>query len=296
MTPSRDNSFLNYLAALGHVIMGQHEASKLVGHKGRRGSERERILGDCLLKLLPDRFGIGAGEIRSSNGRTSPEFDLIVYDRAFCAMLFNEKSVQIFPIESVYAVISVRSRLDNQHLREFSTSVQQLRDTRAYERSTPKALIDRSWFADKNEVWAHPTPAAFAFGFEGGSLKAFSDSLNEHYRSTASGGQFPPDPVLNCVCVMQRGIITQMVRPGDVNSIYPFPTHPEGSELHLTTVESGELAFPLFATCLIYALTETIVFPPGLEYYISAFRSLDKPVALSVVREPLPAGPRQATK
>lgn len=287
MAGSTNHAFLNYLKAVGEIITGQYRASKLVKHRGRKGSAREGILADAVRRLLPDRFGIGAAEIRAVNGQTSPEFGLIIYDKRNCAILYNEKSVQVYPIESVYAVVSARSRLDAAHLRKFSNCLRDLRDLRLFPRSTPKALLDRSWLGGQGQIRVHPTPGGFVFGFEGSSLAELSGSVHTHYVESAAQAQFPPDPVLNCVCVIGRGIITQIVGPGGVNTIYPFPSHPEDWDLCVTTVEHGDLAFPFFAACLIYVLTETFVFPPALAYYTSAFAEVTPPISFDVIRRPI---------
>lgn len=279
-----------YLQSLGEQIMAEHAASNRVAHRGRKGSARETSLGRQLRKVLPARFGIGAGEIRASNGTCSGEHDLIIYDEPNCAFLFKDETVQVFPIESVYAVISVRSQLDSQHLIDFSDSVRQLRDSRVFSRSTPTALLDRWLVPGQTTIHVPPTPAAFAFGYKGASLKGLSDAMHRHYLASAGSGEFSPDPILNCVCVMGQGIITQIVRPGEVNTIYPFPSHPQEWALHVTTVENAQLAFGLFVSCLVYVLTETKVTPPALSYYTSAFTDMAQAVNMSIVTSPLPSG------
>jgi hypothetical protein len=280
---------LDYLQSLGDQLVAEHQASAQIGHRGRKGTSRENILGRLLRTVLPSRFGIGGGEIRASNGARSGEHDLIIYDEPNCAFLFKDESVQVYPIETVYAVISVRSHLDAEHLRQFSDEVIQLRDTRQFPRSTPTALLQRSLALGRTEIQAHPSPAAFAFGYEGGELRGLSDALHNHYLASASRAEFPSDPILNCVCVMGRGIITQMVGPGEINSVYPFSFHPEGRGLHLTTIEHPRLAFALFITSLVYAVTEAQAFPPGLSYYTSAFTDIQPPLNLNVIGTSLPS-------
>ena len=118
---------------------------------------------------------------------------------------------------------------------------------------------------------------AFAFGYDGAALGGLSDSLHSHYFASASRAEFPSDPILNCVCVMGKGVITQMVDPGGSNSVYPFSHHPQGPVLQLTAIENPRLAFPLFISCLVYSITEALAFPPGLAYYTSAVTEMEPP-------------------
>lgn len=49
-------------------------------HRGETGGRREDDLREFLRSFLPERLGIGSGEIAASDGSVSPQMDLIVYD------------------------------------------------------------------------------------------------------------------------------------------------------------------------------------------------------------------------
>jgi hypothetical protein len=92
-------------------IAADLENSKLFTHMGDRGSFREAIIKDFLRPFLPDCFGLSSGEIFSMNGAQSAQVDIVVYDAAFSTVLFRNGPHQLFPAESVYGSIEVKSNL-----------------------------------------------------------------------------------------------------------------------------------------------------------------------------------------
>jgi len=87
-------------------------------HMGERGSEREKGLQEFLKNYLPSRYAIATGEIVDTNGNTSRQCDLIIYDHLNCPLLLAGKDIRVFPAESVCAVIEVKSVLTYDELRD----------------------------------------------------------------------------------------------------------------------------------------------------------------------------------
>ncbi len=82
-----------------------------IKHMGERGSEREAVVKSFLGAYLPTRYGIASGEIVDKKGATSHQCDLIIYDHYNCPLLLAGRDIRIFPAESVFAVIEVKSVL-----------------------------------------------------------------------------------------------------------------------------------------------------------------------------------------
>lgn len=81
-------------------------------HRGETGRRREDDLREFLRSFLPERLGIGSGEIAASDGSVSPQMDLIVYDALETPLLNQAKSSIVVPVEGIFGVIEVSSRLD----------------------------------------------------------------------------------------------------------------------------------------------------------------------------------------
>lgn len=90
-------------------------------HSGLVGKVRQILVETLLVPLLPDGFQIGTGKVTDSNGSLSAETDVIIYDRRSVPPVLYDEKHGLFPIESVYYVIEVKSTLS---AAEFEKSIQ----------------------------------------------------------------------------------------------------------------------------------------------------------------------------
>lgn len=88
-------------------------------HSGLKGSFRECIISDIIRPFLPKRYGLTTGESFDSAGNTSKQLDVVVYDDLF-SYAIPYSNYHLLPIESVYGVIEVKSKLDK---KEFDNSI-----------------------------------------------------------------------------------------------------------------------------------------------------------------------------
>src|SRR5262249_43601 len=77
---------------------------------------REHIIGRFLRPFLPNCYGIGSGQVFSSDGSVSNQVDLVLYDQVFSNVLFRDATNNLFPCESVYGTIEVKSILSKEEL------------------------------------------------------------------------------------------------------------------------------------------------------------------------------------
>jgi len=101
-------------------VQSHVEDSNLFEHMGERGSYRERILSDFLRPFLAPCFGIASGEVFDKAGNNSKQVDVIVYDALFSAPLLLDQSTNlgVFPSESIYACVEVKSNLTSDELQK----------------------------------------------------------------------------------------------------------------------------------------------------------------------------------
>ena len=85
--------------------------SSKIEHNGLKGTIREDKLKEYLSKLFPTKYAIGNGVIVDANETQSRQQDFIIYDNFNSPKLMETESVQVIPIESVYATIEVKSTL-----------------------------------------------------------------------------------------------------------------------------------------------------------------------------------------
>ena len=87
------------------------ETEKTLKFPPDRGGQREEAIRKFLSEKLPRRYGISKGFVVSHEGIQSDQCDVIVYDADTSPIFYTDINQEILPIESVYAVIQVKSRL-----------------------------------------------------------------------------------------------------------------------------------------------------------------------------------------
>jgi len=99
------------------MLIDFNEISAEISHRGAKGSVREtEVIKEYLEKYLPGNIGVANGECISTDGQVSNECDIILFEKNTTPYLVHKEGYQIFPIECVYGVIEVKSKLDKQQL------------------------------------------------------------------------------------------------------------------------------------------------------------------------------------
>jgi len=81
-------------------------------HPVSKGDSTESAWLELLRNHLPTRYSVGRGIIVDSNGDKSDVIDLIIYDRHFTPLIFNQHGEIVIAAEAVYAVFEAKQELD----------------------------------------------------------------------------------------------------------------------------------------------------------------------------------------
>jgi hypothetical protein len=97
--------------------------SKDIRHPRDVGLAREQILRKFLVDtgLLPNRYAATSSSVRvaSTSGHMSNEIDLLFYDpNESISLMRRESAYSVFPVESTYGVIQVKSKVTRNDIRE----------------------------------------------------------------------------------------------------------------------------------------------------------------------------------
>ena len=178
-------------------LLSDFNVSAMYEHQGNKGSFREGALRDFLASdRMPSKYGLGTGEIVSSHGEVSKQSDLIVFDRLNSIPLLYSDTVQVFPVESVYGVVEVKSKLSKDELLKALENIKSV-----------KALGDDSVTQYRNGpiAYARKTPRpfgiVFAYGLANNSLESLRSNLQEWESNEEK--QFWP----NMIVVLGVGVI-----------------------------------------------------------------------------------------
>lgn len=101
---------------LAEETIGRLSEAGQIGHPGEIGRARENILRDYLTNLVPPGFGLDTGFVIDALGGKSLQQDIVIYRREYHP-IFKIGGVFLFPVESVAAVIEVKSTLSTAELK-----------------------------------------------------------------------------------------------------------------------------------------------------------------------------------
>ena len=96
-------------------------------HNLTTGEVREDSLRGFLINLLPNFFKYGNGVLIDSEGNKSPQQDIIIYSPYVSILTPKSK---LFPIDSVFATIEVKTKLDKDQLIKSMKSISSVKNLR----------------------------------------------------------------------------------------------------------------------------------------------------------------------
>lgn len=121
---------MDYYTALrksGKILDAYFEQSKDILHSASKGMVRETIVSKVIRPFLPLRYGLSGGEAFDSEGNTSKQLDLVVYDAVFSYLVpYTDNYIQ-FPCESVYGNIEIKSKLNEEEFKKAVINIESLK-------------------------------------------------------------------------------------------------------------------------------------------------------------------------
>lgn len=87
-----------------------------VPHSGVAGAVNEQHFIDLLRRYLPKRYEVDSAIVIDSNGRTSDQIDVVIFDNQYTPTLLDQKCHRFVPVEAVYAVIEVKPTIDKEYV------------------------------------------------------------------------------------------------------------------------------------------------------------------------------------
>jgi len=91
-------------------------SSESITHDGVMGDVNEQHFIEVLRKYLPNRYGVDNAIVIDSNGTTSEQIDIVIYDPQYTPTLLDQHDHRFIPAESVYAVFEVKPTINKSYL------------------------------------------------------------------------------------------------------------------------------------------------------------------------------------
>jgi hypothetical protein len=97
-------------------LQGELGAAKITRHPDDKGDIGEDAWRNLLSHLLPKRYGVSKATVVDANGGQSHAIDIVIHDRHFSPLVFQQHDVLYVPAESVYAAFEVKPELNKEYL------------------------------------------------------------------------------------------------------------------------------------------------------------------------------------
>jgi len=244
------SKLLTALRTASKRMIADLEDSELFTHNGEIGDIREQIVQSFLRPYLPDCYSLGTGQIFDSKDQMSKQIDVVIYDQLFSTVLFKDKEICLFPYESVYGTIEIKSTLSGDTLTEACENIASVRKLVRDPSHTafslphygsiisddPKNLIEY----DKRRA---NLPLNIIFAYDGLLAKTCRDQLIEKLRSLdAHVKHLMPDFIFN----FKRGYMitkSELKSDGHWIALRDFRGEPEFNNYLILETGDDTLAF-----------------------------------------------------
>ena len=218
-----------------------------IEHNGEKGIARENTLENALRKYIPDKYIFSKGMIIDSKDEQSRQVDIIIHDKMLSPILLNLESTRIIPIESVYGVIEVKSRLTKNELAKAIKNIESVR-------RLPKKTMTGMSFPTFGYLFAYDSDS---------SLETVYKNFIELSKEVTADHQ------ISCICVLNKGLII----PLDKYNLLTIKLFPEEDTV-FAIFNDGDNALLIFYLILFQTLNSIMVFPPNMLEYAQSSGSL----------------------
>lgn len=260
------------LQAQAAALLAQFERLANIRHRQLSGVEREGPVREFLQRHLPGRFLVGTGSIASATKNPGGQHDIVITDAQHSLLLLAATSACLFPIESVHAVVEVRSGPDLE-LPKLGKSLARLRALR------PELGLARySPLQTERDVGRTDPAIHTLFGYRGPknstdlvrSLRAVNEQCTEG----------------SSRCVIDFVVVLSATRSADLKTGYVVgysQTHPASGRFfkhHYYPIKGepglqgpqvllrGEDSFAYWYASILNHLGGVIAYPPNLYRYL----------------------------
>ena len=101
-----------------------------ITHNGLLGELNEQHFIEVLRRYLPRRYGVSRGVVIDSNGATSDQIDIVIYDPQYTPTMLDQQDHRYVLAESVYAVLEVKPKITSETIRYAARKARSVRELR----------------------------------------------------------------------------------------------------------------------------------------------------------------------
>lgn len=209
-----------------------------IPHAGEKGQINEEIFRDFLSKYLPKSLDISTGFVIDTNGGISRQLDIIISDVAKTPIFFENgegnKRIRVVPVECVYAIIEVKTKLTKQEIDNCLVNMESVKklEKKAYVLPPQNLRIN---ILQYGKGWDICPVNYYVFAYEADNLQALRNYLSEKFKEK----DLPIHLRVDTICVLNQGLITNWLP--EISKFEALPE--EGSNLIVVSAEDALLLF-----------------------------------------------------
>ncbi|WP_440948681.1 DUF6602 domain-containing protein [Methanosarcina sp. T3] len=214
-----------------------------IPHSGEKGQINEEVFRNFLSKYLPKSLDISTGFVIDTNGGISRQLDIIISDAAKTPIFFengkSNKKIRVIPVECVYAIIEVKTKLTKQEIDSCIVNMESVKKLEKKAYVLPPRSI-RINILQYGKEWDICPVNYYVFAYEADNLQVLRDYLLEKVKEK----DLPVHLRVDTICVLNEGLITNWLP-----KISKFESLPEeGSDLIVISTEDALLLFYLITS------------------------------------------------
>jgi hypothetical protein len=250
--------FLQALRNVSSKLSAEFEDSKLFEHSAEKGNFREETISQLLRPFLPNCYAMGTGQIFSCDGNTSKQIDIVIYDNVYSNVLFKNRKDNLFPCESVYGEIEIKSMLSTDELIKSLDNIASLKKLNRQDSTildispTYHLNIGEGLTASNDKLNPY---LCMIFCFDGLLLTTLVDKLN--YEMSARNSSELPDFIF---CSKKKYMI---IKAG--SKFYPTPIGTDFDKFF--GINSFDDTIPMMFFTLNTCLNQIRLKAPNYDYY-----------------------------
>ncbi len=169
--------------------------NNLITHMGEKGRANENIIRDFLINFLPKKYDIGTGILIDRKGNPSKQCDIVIYDKEYHPDYFGQKSTILFPVDVVYAIIEVKTSLDQGEIKE---SIENIVSVKKLD------IIPNAIPISGSHTQGPKPPLGIIFAFDSKNIKRLS-TIENNFKKHLDGMERKYQPDLGII--LRKGII-----------------------------------------------------------------------------------------
>ena len=111
-------------------MIAKLNAQDFISHPGTKGDVTENNWLSWMKEFLPKRYAADKAFVIDSDGQVSDQIDIVIYDKQYSPIVFQQNGALYVTAESVYAVFEVKQDLTKDHIEYAGNKIASVRELR----------------------------------------------------------------------------------------------------------------------------------------------------------------------